>query len=44
MGLQMRKAHLDPLPLIARFQECFRFHLSASNVAGSLVDGTHNPT
>src|SRR5262245_9868344 len=43
MRLQMRKAHLDPLPLIARFQERLRLHLAASDVAGRLVDIPHNP-
>src|SRR5262249_44906831 len=43
MRLQMRKAHLDPLPLIARFQERLRLHLAASDVAGCLVDVPYNP-
>jgi hypothetical protein len=44
MRLQMCKAHLDPLPLIARFQERLRLHLAASDVPGVLVDIAHNPT
>src|SRR6266545_1004869 len=43
MRLQMRKAHLDSLPLITRFEECLRLHLAASDVAGSLVDVPHDP-
>src|SRR6516165_3555324 len=43
VGLQMRKAHLDPLPLIARSQKRFRLHLAASYVASRLVDIAHNP-
>src|SRR5512136_963629 len=43
MRLQVGKAHLDPLPLIARFQEGLRLHLAASDVAGRLVDVPHNP-
>jgi hypothetical protein len=30
--------------MIVRCQESFRLHLAASDVAGSLVDVTHNPT
>src|SRR5512144_2997027 len=43
MRLQVGKAHLDPLPLIARFQEGLRLHLAASDVARRLVDAPHNP-
>src|SRR5262249_53489400 len=43
MRLQVRKAHLDPLSLIARFQERLRLHLAASDVAGCLVDIPRNP-
>src|SRR5512136_810738 len=35
MRLQVGKAHLDPLPLIARFQEGLRLHLAASDVAAA---------
>lgn len=43
MRFQMRKAHLDPLPLIARFQERLRLHLATSEIAGRLVDVPHDP-
>ena len=43
MGFQVRKAHLDPLPLITRFQERLGLHFTASDVAGRLVDVPHNP-
>jgi hypothetical protein len=44
VGLQMRKAHLDPLPLIARYQKSFRLRLATSYVASRLVDIPHDPT
>src|SRR5215831_2340344 len=42
MRLEVRKAHLDPLPLITRFQECLRLHFATSDVAGRLVHVPHN--
>ena len=33
VGSSTRKAHLDPFPLIARYQKGFRLHLATSYVA-----------
>src|SRR5262245_24336446 len=38
MRLQVVKAHLGPLSLIARSQERLRRRLAASDIAGSLID------
>jgi hypothetical protein len=43
MRLQVRKVHLDSLPLIARFQERLCLHFAASDVAGILIDVAHDP-
>src|SRR5580692_5974496 len=43
MSFQVGKAHLDPFPFLARFQERLSLHFSASNVAGSLVHVAHDP-
>jgi len=43
MRLQMRKTHLDPLPLITRSQERLCFHFTASDIAGSFIDVAHDP-
>jgi hypothetical protein len=43
MGLQMCKAHLDPLPLVTRPGERLRLHLPASYVAGILVKIARDP-
>jgi hypothetical protein len=43
MRLQVGEAHLDPLPLIARFQERLCLHFAASDVAGSLINVAHDP-
>src|SRR5262249_41177618 len=43
MRLQVGKAHLDPLPLIARSQERLRLRFAASDIAGSLIDVAHDP-
>ena len=44
MGLEMGEAHLNLLSLIARFEERLRRHLATYQVAGVLINITHDPT
>lgn len=43
MGLQVRKSHLDPLPLVARPLELRRSDERAGDVAGLFVDVARHP-